>query len=100
MRLAGVRLLQADTRDVGATFQIIRGHEPVVILYDTVAGGAGFARRLGSTERRAIRTAWLVDEAIRVLDCLADCASSCVKCLNDYGNQTRWDEFDRTTVLP
>ena len=100
VRLAGVRLLQADSRDLGATFQINRGCEPVVILYDAVAGGAGFSRRLGSTERRALRTEQLLDEAIRVLDCSADCASSCVKCLNDYGNQSRWDEFDRTIVLP
>ena len=99
VRLAGVRLLPADSRDLAATFQI-GGGQPVVILYDTVAGGAGFARRLGSTERQGITTRQLLDEAIHVLDCPAGCADSCVKCLNDYGNQARWEEFDRTKVLP
>ena len=99
VRLAGLRLLQADSRDLAATFQISSGH-PVVVLYDTVAGGAGFVRRLGSAEQQAIPTERLLDEAIRVLDCPAGCASSCGKCLNDYGNQTHWDEFDRTAVLP
>ncbi len=98
-RLAGLRLLQTDSRDLAATFQIDRGH-PVVVLYDTVAGGAGFVRRLGSTEQQGISTERLLDEAIRVLDCRAGCASSCGKCLNDYGNQTHWDVFDRTAVLP
>ena len=99
VRLAGVRLLQADSRDVAATFQIDHSH-PVVVLYDTVAGGAGFARRLGAAQRSAVSTRPLLAEAIRVLDCPEGCASSCVKCLNDYGNQSRWDEFDRHAVLP
>ena len=99
VRLAGVRLLQADSRDIAATFQIGRGH-PMVILYDTVAGGAGFARRLGSGEEQSISTTRLIAEAIRVLDCPEGCADSCVKCLNDYGNQARWEDFDRITVLP
>lgn len=98
IRLAGLRKLQADSRDLAATFQMDQAC-PVVILYDTVAGGAGFARRLGSTERRAVSTTDLVAEAISVLDCPARCASSCVKCLNDYGNQTRWEDFDRIPVL-
>ena len=98
-RLAGLRLLQTDSRDLAATFQIDREH-PVVVLYDTVAGGAGFVRRLGSTEQQGISAERLLDEAIRVLDCRAGCASSCGKCLNDYGNQTHWDVFDRTAVLP
>ena len=100
VRLAAVRLLPADTRDLGATFQIDRGHQPVVILYDAVAGGAGFARRIGATDPRAIKIAHLVNKTVSILDCTAGCASSCIKCLNDYGNQSRWDEFDRTIVLP
>ena len=100
VRSASVRLLQADSRDLGATFQINRGNEPVVILYDAVAGGAGFVRRLGSDERRAIRIDQLLRTTIAILNCPANCASSCIKCLNDYGNQSRWDEFDRTIVLP
>lgn len=100
VRLAGVRLLAADSRDLSATFQIGGEGHPTAILYDTVAGGAGFARRLGSGERQSISPRQLIDEAIRVLDCPDGCADSCVKCLNDYGNQAHWDDFDRTSVLP
>ena len=99
VRVAGVRLLQTDGRDLAATFQQ-HGRQPIVVIYDTVAGGAGFARRLGSEEQQSISMARLIGEAIRVVDCPEGCADSCVKCLNDYGNQTRWDDFDRTEVLP
>ena len=99
VRVAGVRLLQTDGRDLAATFQQ-HGRQPIVVLYDTVAGGAGFARRLGSEEQQSISMARLIGEAIRVVDCPEGCADSCVKCLNDYGNQTRWEDFDRTVVLP
>lgn len=99
IRLASVRLLQADSRDIAATFQVSDG-SPVVVLYDTVAGGAGFVRRLASVEQQGIPAERILDEAIRVLDCPADCASSCGKCLNDYANQMHWDDFDRIAVLP
>lgn len=99
LRLAGVRVLEADSRDLAATFQI-GGGRPTVVLYDTVAGGAGFVRRLGSGEQQSISSMRVIDEAIRVLDCPDGCGDSCVKCLNDYGNQAHWDDFDRTAVLP
>ena len=47
IRLASVRLLQIDSRDLAATFQKDRD-SPVTILYDSVPGGAGYSRRLGS----------------------------------------------------
>ena len=97
LRLAAVRLLQIDSRDLAATFQRDR-YSPVAILYDSVPGGAGYSRRLGSGGRFSTRN--LVRKAVDVLSCRADCASSCVRCLNDYGNQAHWEEFDRHTVLP
>ena len=97
IRLASVRLLQIDPRDLAATFQKDR-YSPVAILYDSVPGGAGYSRRLGSGG--ALSTKRLVRKAVDVLSCRADCASSCVRCLNDYGNQAHWEEFDRHTVLP
>lgn len=96
LRLAAVRLLQTDSRDLAATFQLDE-RRPVAILYDSVPGGAGYARRLGSGG--ALSTKDLVDRAMQVLDCPADCGSSCTKCLNDYGNQANWDKFDRHLAL-
>ena len=97
IRLASVRLLQVDSRDLAATFQKDR-HSPVTILYDSVPGGAGYSRRLGSGG--TLSTTVIVQKAIDVLSCRAGCASSCVHCLNDYGNQAHWEKFDRHEVLP
>ena len=97
IRLGAARLLQTSARDISATFQLDDAR-PVVVLFDNVAGGAGYVRRLcGAGHLSALQ---LIDAAIAVLDCPEGCASSCSKCLNDYGNQAYWDEFDRTTVLP
>lgn len=96
LRLAAVRLLQVDSRDLVATFQQHSVH-PITILYDSTPGGAGYARRLGSDG--TLSTANLVKEAVNVLNCQKECASSCVQCLNDYGNQAHWDKFDRHIVL-
>ena len=96
LRRASVRILQIDTRDLVATFQWDQDN-PVTILYDSVPGGAGYAQRLGSG---SLATTKLVQETLEVLRCRAECASSCVRCLNDYGNQAHWDKFDRHLVLP
>ena len=97
VRLAAVRLLQTDSRDLAATFQQDNGR-PATILFDSVPGGAGYSRRLGGGG--ALSTRHLVERAIGVLDCPSNCASSCSKCLNDYGNQANWEMFDRNVVLP
>ena len=96
LRLASSRMLRTDSRDLAATSQTDRG-QPVVILYDSVPGGAGYVRRIGSGG--AFATAALLAKAIRVLECPIGCASSCSKCLNDYGNQAHWDLFNRHSVL-
>jgi ATP-dependent helicase YprA (DUF1998 family) len=96
LRLAAVRLLHADSRDISATFQSDAGR-PMVILYDQVAGGAGYVRRLCEEGRLSARN--LLAEAVRILDCSSNCASSCSACLNDYGNQAFWDQFDRKLAL-
>ena len=96
LRLASVRLLQTDSRDLAATLQQ-SGNCPVTILYDSVPGGAGYSRRIGSGGALSVTS--LVDQALRILDCPADCASSCTQCLNDYANQINWERFDRHVVL-
>ncbi len=96
IRLASVRLLQIDSRDLVATFQrdYIR---PVTILFDSVPGGAGYAKRIGNEQ--AFTTTRLIKAAVDVLRCQKKCASSCMRCLNDYGNQAHWEKFDRHIVL-
>lgn len=97
IRLAAVKLLKVDSRDLASTFQKDR-HSPVTILYDSVPGGAGYSRRLGSGGAYSARH--LIEAAIKILDCPARCASSCLRCLDDYGNQAHWDKYDRHVVLP
>ena len=96
LRLSATRLLDADSRDVAATFQT-DGQRPTVVLYDQVAGGAGYVRRLCQEGR--LSGSRLIETAVRLLQCPRECASSCSACLNDYGNQMHWEQFDRKLVL-
>lgn len=96
IRIAAARLLEADVRDLRATYEF-RNQRPSVVLSDSVAGGAGYVRRL--LDEGAFSAGALIEESIEVLSCAAECSSSCVKCLNDYGNQAYWDDFDRHPVL-
>lgn len=97
LRLASARLLSASPRDLLATYQSDTSR-PTVVLYDAVAGGAGYVRRL--CEGGKFSAGRIIARAIEALDCPRQCGSSCAHCLNDYGNQAFWDQFDRTIVLP
>lgn len=96
LRLAASRVIRIDARDIRSTY-ITSGAAPIVALYDGVPGGAGYSRRIG-TEEVPIRR--LLEQATDILECKSgQCASSCRRCLNDYGNQIWWDLFDRKPVL-
>ena len=96
LRMAAARRLDADARDLAATMQVDAGR-PIAVLYDTVPGGAGYVRRLA--EGGALSMANLIESAIKLLDCPANCASACRQCLSDYSNQTFWEQLDRVPVL-
>ena len=96
LRLSATGLLNTVSRDIGATFQTDAGR-PTVVLYDQVAGGAGYVRRL--CEGGGLSGKRLIERALQILQCPKECASSCSACLNDYGNQAHWEQFDRTLVL-
>jgi hypothetical protein len=66
------------------------GREAEIYLYDTLPGGAGFARRVG----------WLglplFEDALRILeDCPENCDRSCYRCLRSYKNKFEHDLLDR-----
>lgn len=96
VRIAAARILNADTRDISAAMQIENGR-PTVILYDAVAGGAGYSRRVCGGGRYSTKA--LISRAMTLLTCRADCASACSQCLSDYRNQAHWEELDRKPVL-
>lgn len=96
-RLAVVRLLETDPRDLRATDQRVSG-APVIVLYDAVAGGAGYTTRLTEDPRFSMRT--VLEEVRHILDCSNKlCITSCTRCLNDYSNQKNWPDFDRHPAL-
>jgi hypothetical protein len=95
LRLAAAECLEADGRDLRAAFQLHDTTRAMVILYDQVAGGAGFVARLCDGGERSMTK--LVEKAIGNLEC--DCEASCPKCLQDYSNQAHWDRFNRRPVL-
>lgn len=94
LRVAAVQLLEASDRDIRATYEL-RDGRATVVLYDQVAGGAGFVRRVGAEGSAA--TTRLLQQAVQVLTC--ECERSCGRCLQDYANQAWWDDFDRGPVL-
>lgn len=96
LRLSAARLLNADGRDIAATFQINYGR-PTIVLYDRVAGGAGYVRRF--CEEGDLSAGKLFSATAARLNCPNECASSCAACLNDYANQRHWEDFDRRPVL-
>jgi len=98
LRLAAADILETDPRDLRATVELL-GAAPLVILSDSVPGGAGYCRRLLDDSHFSARV--LLGRVIAVLDCPRGeaCETSCSRCLNDYSNQVYWDQFDRHPVF-
>ena len=94
LRLATVELLEADPRDIRATYQV-QDERPTVVLYDQIPGGAGFVARICEGGVRSAKQ--VIEKAIEILDC--QCEGSCGKCLQDYANQMWWDAFVRDPAL-
>ena len=97
LRLGAVRLLETDARDIRALLQYL-AFRPVIVLYDAVSGGAGYAARLGHDAGFGMGE--LLAAAARILDCPNPyCQRACVRCLHDYSNQAVWHELDRRPAL-
>jgi ATP-dependent helicase YprA (DUF1998 family) len=81
--------LQAEFRPA-LTLHGQNGLEAEIYLYDTLPGGAGFARQAGELKDR------LFDRALQVLTCCPDrCDSSCYRCLRSYKNKLDHFLLDR-----
>ena len=98
IRIASCKLLEADPRDLKSTFGLSYDSAPLIILFDTTPGGAGFVKRI--IEEPKFSAKILFQTAFEILDCPnKGCKTSCMKCLNDYSNQLHWDLFDRKLAL-
>lgn len=94
VRQAATRLLEIEEREISGTARLWRFGYPEVVLYDSVAGGAGYCQMLTSQGLRALLT-----RAVGVLDCPAKCSHSCRACLQTYSNQVHWDQLNRQPTL-
>lgn len=95
LSLSGAQLLDIDSTEIAVVLR--RSHEPgtlgnrEVILYDTTAGGAGYARQLGD------RISDLFAASVqRLLNC--DCQDSCYACLRTYHNQLIHTRLNRQRI--
>jgi ATP-dependent helicase YprA (DUF1998 family) len=85
--------LGVDREEVEGTLYHHAPHEPsAIVLFDSVPGGAGHARRLA----RPSELARLFEAAYeRVADCSCGQETSCYACLRSYGNQQVHDQLSR-----
>jgi ATP-dependent helicase YprA (DUF1998 family) len=95
VRLGAVDLLGVDHRELCGTGRTRLFGYPEVVLYDSVAGGAGYCQMI--TSRHSIRN--LFEKALGVLRCRDGCSHSCRTCLQGYENQLYWEKLNRKPVL-
>ena len=95
VRRSGADLLGIEPREIAVTVRTRLFGYPEVILYDTVAGGAGYCHML--VDRHPMRD--LLTAACATLDCRAGCTHACRVCLQDYDNQRVWEKLDRQPVF-
>jgi hypothetical protein len=95
--LAGARLLELDSRELGLELKPRGGGEFSLLFHDTVPGGAGHCFELVSLGRP-----WLED-AGRILRGTAShdatCRRACLECLLDFGGQFQAHRLDRKGAL-
>jgi hypothetical protein len=96
MTIVAARRLEVEPGDLQAEHRPAlspgggRGLEAEIYLYDTVAGGAGFAPRVGEMGIS------LFEEMIELLEgCPAGCDHSCYRCLRSFKNRFEHDLLDR-----
>ncbi len=93
---AGCSHLELEARELQAEFRPAltaagqEGREAEIYLYDTLPGGAGFARSVGDLGSTVFETALEILE-----DCADGCDRSCYRCLRSYKNKFEHELLDR-----
>lgn len=81
--------LQAEYRPA-LTPEGREGREAEIYIYDTLPGGAGFAKRVGE------RGLPVFEDALKILEeCPDNCDRSCYRCLRSYKNKFEHDLLER-----
>ena len=93
---AACRSLELETNELQAEYRPAltaagrEGREAEIYLYDTLPGGAGFAKRAGELGLAVF------EEALQILEeCPDDCDRSCYRCLRSYKNKFEHELLDR-----
>jgi len=96
LTIAATGRLEIETGELQAEYRPALsqgGHEGLeaeIYIYDTLAGGAGFARRIGDFGVAVF------EDTIRLLEsCPANCDSSCYRCLRSFKNRFEHAMLDR-----
>jgi hypothetical protein len=96
LTIAAANRLEIEPGEVQAEYRPAltqAGHEGLeaeIYIYDTLAGGAGFARRIGDLGGS------ILEDTIRLLEgCPANCDRSCYRCLRSFKNRFEHDRLDR-----
>jgi ATP-dependent helicase YprA (DUF1998 family) len=94
--IAGTKRLQIEAGELQAEFRPAltpgghQGLEAEIYIYDTLAGGAGFARRVAGHGRAVF------EDAIKLLEaCPGKCDRSCYRCLRSFKNRFEHALLDR-----
>lgn len=67
-----------------------KGQDAEIYIYDTLPGGAGFAKRVGELGCQVF------EDALKILEeCPDNCDRSCYRCLRSYKNKFEHDLLDR-----
>lgn len=92
LALAAATALDVDPRELQCGYRLQRtavgGAFADVYIYDTLSGGAGYAKLIGDDFDPVFAAL-----EKRLQDC--DCDSSCTKCLRTYANRITHDSLDR-----
>jgi len=96
LTIAGAKRLEIERGELQAEYRPALtpgGHEGLeaeIYIYDTLAGGAGFARRV-----RDLGPVVFEDTLQLLQDCPANCDRSCYRCLRSFKNRFEHDLLDR-----
>jgi ATP-dependent helicase YprA (DUF1998 family) len=96
LTIAATKRLDIEQGEVQAEFRPAltpaghHGREAEIYVYDTLAGGAGFARRIAE-----LGSAVYEDTLQLLEECPADCDRSCYRCLRSFKNRFEHNLLDR-----
>lgn len=93
------KVLDIERSDINGCLKFSSSNSKVgynIVLYDSVAGGAGHVRRL--LEDKGESLTLIFEYAIQKLS-ICNCDSSCYNCLRSYDNQKFHDILDRNKAL-